>query len=136
MHAIRYTIHLYGRNFIPSNLMERLHTEYEMICMSEPTEKNKYLALSSQEHVGYENIREYEMWFVEFIEANYNTFTESGVDDIRIFIDVFYAGDQCNFEIFDNILLQRLTIFKISFPVSVYKISLKKFKELISLAKK
>ena len=67
-----------------------------------------------------DNIIEYEAAFVDFIDKNYNLFIEAGADDFDIFIEIYYDGEQCNFEIFDKLTLKKLSKYSISIPVSVY----------------
>ncbi|MNK04937.1 hypothetical protein D3C87_228100 [compost metagenome] len=65
----------------------------------------------------------YEEWYVEFIEKYNGYFSSIGIEEVRFFIEVFYSGDQCNFEVFNISLLERLNQrIRFSLPISVYKL--------------
>lgn len=67
-------------------------------------------------------IKEYENSFVHFVERNYSLFTKHGGNDFQFLVEIYYDGGQCNFEIFNKDLLQRLGSMGISIPVSVYSL--------------
>jgi hypothetical protein len=69
----------------------------------------------------YERVDRYHAWFASFLETNYHVFTECGADDLRIFMEVFYAeGYQCNLEIFDREAISIFGKFNVALPISVY----------------
>ncbi len=75
-------------------------------------------------------LSEYEVAIVDFVEKNHTLFRENDVERISIFIEIFHeAGGQCNFRIFDWLLLKRLTACNVHFPVSVYAIEMDRFLE-------
>ncbi|MEO6176747.1 MAG: hypothetical protein ABIP27_16470 [Flavobacterium circumlabens] len=83
---------------------------------------------------GYlDNGLQYEDQFIKFFEINYSLFQDYGVDDFVFFIEVYYSGEQCNFEIFNNSMLFKLTkgSGKISIPVSVYHLEKKEIENLL-----
>jgi hypothetical protein len=60
-------------------------------------------------------------------------FVGCGATDFDFFIEVYYSGNQCNFEIFNSELLGRLSkiLPNVSVPVSVYQIKKKQIKDLL-----
>lgn len=70
------------------------------------------------------------VWYVEFVEKYYDLFILNKAEDIRLSYDVYYTK-QCNFEILNLQLLNRLMGYKISIPVSTYQISELQMKELL-----
>ena len=69
-----------------------------------------------------EGLRGYEAWYVTFLQKYYGDFRKHGASDFSLLYEVFYHGDQCNFEILDKHLIGKLSKFDISIPVSVYKV--------------
>lgn len=67
-----------------------------------------------------DEIIKYEISFVEFIEKNYTLFVKNGVNEFEIFVEIYFDGGQCNFEIFNKELLKKFGNFGVSFPISVY----------------
>jgi len=132
-----YGILIFGDNFYPQNILKKIQGNFviddDYFC---PTDVRKFWGgiISDDDDIyGYgcmlfshplkqatDKYRfKYEKKFVEFIEENYQLFKENGVDDIRIFMEVFYEG-QCNFEIFNKTLLKRLAKYNVSLPISIY----------------
>lgn len=72
----------------------------------------------------YEQVMRYHAWFASFIETNHRVFTECGADDLRIFMEVFYAkGHQCNLEVFDREIVSIIGKSNIALPISIYALS-------------
>ncbi len=143
MIAFKITLQLIGDNFHPSEIIERMEEEYTLSDYHHPGDKmfenstNRYdfgeLSLMHPRVFGLENDNwEYEEWFVNFIERYHDLFNSNGIDDFRIFIDVFYSGDQCNFEIFNKNLVKRLgRCIDFSMPISIYKLKQKDIREML-----
>lgn len=69
----------------------------------------------------YERVNSYHAWFASFLELNHPAIIEHGADDLRIFMEVFYAkGHQCNFEIFDKEAISVFGKFNVALPISIY----------------
>ena len=69
----------------------------------------------------YEQVTKYHAWFASFLEANHRVFIECGADDLRIFMEIFYAADnQCNLEVFDREAISIIGKFNVTLPLSVY----------------
>ncbi|HCA5285609.1 TPA: hypothetical protein MW252_001692 [Acinetobacter nosocomialis] len=67
---------------------------------------------------------EYESIFYEFISKNIENFIKNGADDFSLFIEVYISEDeQCNFEVLNAEFLSLIGKYKISIPLSVYKIT-------------
>ncbi|MCB0798819.1 MAG: hypothetical protein KDB85_14480, partial [Chitinophagales bacterium] len=62
----------------------------------------------------------YEQDFVSFIESNYQMFIEYGANEFELFIEIYYNGEQCNFEVFNKSILKLFGSMEISIPISVY----------------
>ena len=74
-------------------------------------------------------IEKYEKNFIDFLEKNYLLFTKNGANIFSLYIEVYYDGGQCNFEIFNKTLLKKITKLNVSIPVSVYTLSKEKLQE-------
>jgi len=75
------------------------------------------------------NLSAYEDWFIKFLLDNYSLFSEEGVVDFEFYLEVYYSGDQCNFELFDKEKLKKISHLNLSFPISVYKLTQKEYLE-------
>ncbi|MGI4738183.1 MAG: hypothetical protein ACRYG7_23695 [Janthinobacterium lividum] len=72
----------------------------------------------------YEQVDRYHAWFASFLETNHGVLAEYGADDLRIFMEIFYAkGHQCNLEIFDRETISTIGKFKVALPISIYALS-------------
>ena len=135
-----YSISISGDNFYPQNILQKIQGDFiindKYFCPDDKKILRNGLMLGDVYGYGWmqfrhplqwargRNIIKYEKDFVEFIEKNYKLFKENGVDDIRIFMEVFYdKGGQCNFAIFNNKLLKRLAKYNVSLPISIYTLS-------------
>lgn len=125
---LRFTITIFGNNFNPSKIVNKLDTSLEVTSYFDTGEKdeigkiNDYGCLElnhKNEFLKEYWDSEYEQEFVDFFRKNYQLLRLNNADDFRIFIEAFYL-DQCNFEIFNNELLAELTKYKVSLPISVY----------------
>ena len=78
----------------------------------------------------YEQVSKYHAWFASFLEANHHVFIECGADDLRIFMEIFYAaGSQCNLEVFDREAISIIGKFNVALPLSVYTLDEKALNE-------
>jgi len=84
-----------------------------------------------KEYIPHNEIEEYETWIVDILRSNYGLLFEAGLKDIEIAIDIFYEGDQCNFEIFDKEKLKIIANYGVSMPISVHHITYDKLKKLL-----
>ncbi|HMQ70797.1 MAG TPA: hypothetical protein PKC58_17610 [Ignavibacteria bacterium] len=127
----KYSISISGDDFYPQNVLEKIQGNFVVNNYFKPTDKKP---INISEEYGYgsmsflhpnksstENeIIEYEMGFIEFIEKNFSFFTENGANEFEIFIEIYFDGGQCNFEIFSKDLLKKLGSFGVSLPISIY----------------
>ena len=128
------TFSVSGDNFHPSTVIDKLCGDFIITDSFNSTDRT---FVNPQIVYGYggmsfwdpkkfateDNIIEYETAFVDFIDKNYNLFIDAGADRFNIYIEIYYDGEQCNFEIFDKHTLKKLTKYSISFPISVYRLS-------------
>ena len=125
---LRFTITIFGNNFNPSKVFNKLDTSLKVTSYFDTGEKddigkiNDYgcLELNHKNEFSKEYWdSEYEQEFVDFFRKNHQLLRLNNADDLRIFIEAYYS-DQCNFEIFNSELLAELAKYKVSLPISVY----------------
>lgn len=143
----KYDFSISGGTFYPEKIISKIKGNFIVESCFSPIDKKSH---NKEEEYGYggisfwhpqkfsteDSVIEYEKAFIEFIEKNYNTFIESGVDDLQIFIEIYFDGGQCNFEIFNRGLLKKLTNFGVSLPISVYVLKeedIKKWEDEVKL---
>lgn len=128
----RLTIDLYFKPSVTSETLRKLiQAPFKIHC----ERSDKGITLISIEHpteIGTDNINteSYNHWYVDFIKTNYNVIKQCGLEEINIFIDVFFHG-QCNFEIFNNKSLSELSKYNVSLPISVYELPYKELKDML-----
>jgi hypothetical protein len=140
-----YSLSVSGDNFYPENILEQF-VQGNLIVdsfLSPADKKRLWNGTLLSENYGFgslsfrhfnkwtndEFISKYEFDFVEFLDKYYQLFIENGAGDIRILMEIFYDGGQCNFEIFDKTLLTRLTKYNVSLPISISTLSKKELKK-------
>ncbi|MDJ1467597.1 hypothetical protein QNI19_18670 [Cytophagaceae bacterium DM2B3-1] len=123
-----------GDNLVPEKVIEGTSKDFIVVSYNSPTDRK---FADKEDLYGYgvitfwhtkkfatrENIHTFEGEYVAFIENNFSLFTLNGATDFELYMEVYYDGGQCNFEIFDKDLVARLAKFRISIPVSVYVLS-------------
>jgi hypothetical protein len=131
--VFKYDISVSGINFYPEKIIDKIKGDFVLEYHFKPTDK---LPINDIEEYGYgaisfwhpnkfsteENIVEFESAIIKFLELNLKTFNENGADEFQIFIEIYFDGGQCNFEIFNRELLKRLANIGVSIPISVYVI--------------
>ena len=134
MKIIRISLDIYGKNFSPKKLLSNIKDSCIVITSNEPNEykwKDKdelyefgFLSIMHPMKVGIDDIcfSEYENWYIEFLECNFDSIKAYGGEELSLLFEVFY-NKQCNFEIFNKVLLNTLAKYDVSIPVSVYNIS-------------
>ncbi len=136
----KYYLSISGDNLFPEKIINRIEGNFIIDSYYSPTD-GKFE--DRDDPYGYggisfwhpkkfslkDNIVEYEESFVKFIEDNYLLFSENGLEDIEIFLEIYFDGGQCNFEIFDKTILKRLAKYDVSLPISVYILGKRKFKK-------
>lgn len=70
-----------------------------------------------------EHIAAYERDFMEFIDNNFKLFIENHMTELQIFIEIYFDGGQCNFEVFSKEMLKKIASFGVSIPISIYVLS-------------
>ncbi|MCD0464946.1 hypothetical protein [Flavobacterium sp. ENC] len=142
--VFKITFSVSGDNFFPNKIISSLSKELNIIDFFNPTDEtgkekgNKFeygsMSFMHPKIFGYlGDGLEYEDEFINFFEINLSLFQKNEVDDFVFFIEVYYSRQQCNFEIFNNSMLFKLTkgSGKISIPVSVYHLEKKEIKDLL-----
>lgn len=122
-----------GKSFLPGTILDKINEHFQISSMNNPSDKK----FNNREDVyGFgsisffhprkfsteETIFDYNEWLINFLRNNYRIFVDGGADNFQFFIEVYYEGEQCNFEIFNQDQLQKISNIKISLPVSVYKL--------------
>lgn len=127
----KYSFSVAGDNFYPEKILNNIHGDFVIDSYFSPTDKK---VDNKPDEYGYGNlsfwhknkfstegeIAKYERDFIDFIEKNNSLFVENGVNDFEIFIEIYFDGGQCNFEIFNKQLLKQVGDFGVSLPISVY----------------
>lgn len=127
----KYSFSISGDDFYPGKIISKIQGDFVVESYFNPTDIRAFGLPGAYGYGGIsfwhpqkfsteENIIEYEKGFIEFIEKNYQFFTENGVDDLQIFIEIYFDGGQCNFEVFNKELLKKLSNFGVSLPISLY----------------
>lgn len=128
MVVIRLSLDLYGKSFIPTLFLNSIHDDF---CVELVDDVLHTLSLEKKGELGVNNkLLSYEEWYVNFINKHYSKMVLFGVDRIDLFMNVYFWG-QCNFEIFDNSLLQTLASKNVSLPISIFKIPLDEIRLLL-----
>ena len=136
----KITMSVYGDNFNPDNVIDKLKGDYQIVNIIKKGEKKRKDSDDEYEfgdigiwHVNKfatENqILEYENFFVSFINENYSLLKANKVTDIDLYYEVFYDGEQCNFSILSAKELQIIAKYSVSFPISIYKLNKNKMKK-------
>jgi hypothetical protein len=134
---------LSGVDFLPDSILQYIKGEYAIASKNNPQDKKHK---NKEDDYGFgsisffhpkkfatqPNILNYEQWFINFLLDNYELFKNYGVEDYELFFEVYHDEEQCNFEIFDKILLQKISGISISFPVSVYSVKKDEFQHWVS----
>lgn len=124
----KYQLSISGDTLYPEKIINKIKGDFIIDSYFSPTDikpdNNKYgcgeiLFWHPKKFSTENNIIEYEKEFIKFIEKNSILFTEE-VNSVEIFIEIYYDGGQCNFEIFNKDLLKKLTNFGVSIPLSIY----------------
>lgn len=127
----KYSISISGDDFHPEKIIEEIQGNFVVNTYFNPTDKKP---INTSEEYGYgsmsfwhpnknsteDELNKYEMSFVEFIEKNYTLFVKNGVKEFEIFVEIYFDGGQCNFEIFNKELLKKIGMLGVSLPISVY----------------
>ena len=126
----KYNFSISGDMFYPEKILDKIQGNFTIDSFFNPNDK---ITPNSNKEYGYggisfyhpkkytvDFIKEYEEAFVEFIEINSKLFFDFGIEEMQIFIEIYYDGGQCNFEVFDKKMLSKLSFFEVSLPVSVY----------------
>ena len=138
----KITLSIFGDDFFPSKLPDINEMNLRMVDTFNPIDKRN----GDNKEYGYGNITymhdnifatrdalsDFNQDFVNFIETYYKIFEEFKAQEYHIFTEVYYSGEQCNFEILSFSLLNRALLnLSIAYPVSVYKMKKKEIKHLL-----
>ena len=129
----KYSFSITGDNFYPERVIKNIKV-FEIGSFFSPTDKRVWVKI---EEYGYGNlsfwhpkkfatedeILIYEKDFIEFIEKNYHLFIDNGVNEFEMFIEIYFDGGQCNFELFNKDFFKKVAKIGVSIPVSIYVLS-------------
>lgn len=138
--VFKYIFSISGDKFYPEKILNKTQGFIVDDSYFSPTDKKKY---NQSDEYGFgtmsfwhpkkysteDQIVEYEKAFIQFIEQNNDLFVKNGVEELEIFMEIYFDGGQCNFEIFDKTELKILTSFGVSLPISVYILPVRKIKQ-------
>lgn len=127
----KYNFSVFGDTFYPESIIQEVKGDFIIDSFFKPTDKK--FEESSDEY-GYggisfwhpqkfsteDKIENYEKEFVDFIEINYSLFIKNGVKEFEIYIEIYFDGEQCNFEIFNKDIMNKLGNIGVSLPTSIY----------------
>lgn len=136
----KYCLTVSGDHFIPDDMLPLIKEKYLLVGKSNPNDKENsksdfryglgYASFFHPKKFATEDfIVEYNEWFVSFIKSNKTLFFAMGVNDLSIYIEVYFDGGQCNFEIFKKEQLLEILNVNISFPVSIYLLKKRELRE-------
>lgn len=134
----KITFIISGDKFYPNKISSLLSKTLDLVNLHYPEDNDNYeFGIMSFMHPKIFAVlgkgTEYENDFIIFFEKYQSIFIEFGALEFEFFTEVYYSGDQCNFEIFNRSLLERLHQIQkdIAFPVSVYHMKKKQLKQLL-----
>ncbi len=136
----KYLLSISGDDFYPDSILEKIQGDFMIGSHHNPLD---FKPINNSESYNYggilfwhpkkfstnDSILKYELEIIEFIERNYKLFFENGVEDFEIYMEIYYDGGQCNFEIFNKEMYKKLRKFTVSLPISIYKLKKKEYKE-------
>lgn len=135
--VFKFSMNIYGDTFIASSIIDKIIGNIEVHNYWDPTDKRSD---KENEIYGFGNIDikpkikyatgvsqiRYAKQFVKILEDNYVLIKNAGGDEVEIYIEAYYDGKQCNFQIFDNKILAEFAKYEVSLPISVYRLGVRK----------
>lgn len=127
----------YGDNFYPENYLPILIGDLKVIDVNSPSNTGNDYGNISFMHSKIFGIfgedLDYEEEFISFYENNCSSLIKCGVTNFDFFVEVYYSDEQCNFEILNRSMLNRLyeKNNNLAFPVSTYHLKEEQIKELM-----
>jgi hypothetical protein len=130
--VFKYTFSISGDDLYPEKVLDKIQGDFIAVSHFSPTDKKKFGDKNSEYGYGgisfwhpnkfatEDRIMDYEKAFVEFIENNYGLFFQNGGNDLDIYLEIYYDGGQCNFEVFNKEMLSKLAKLGVSLPISIY----------------
>jgi hypothetical protein len=145
MWTIRISLDLYGDSFSPKAFVGQLTDSLIVFRSNEATDLNTNktgtygfgsLSILAPTKIGIPGqLAEYENWYIDFVERHKDLIDKNGVTELNLFIDVFYSGGQCNWEIFSREGLKKVGQYGIAIPISFYSLTDDQIVELLKDAK-
>lgn len=129
--VFKYNFSVSGDNLYPEKIIDKIVGDFVTDSFFKPTDKRLYdldgvygyggISFWHPKKFSTEDcIIVYETDFIFFIKNNYTLFVENGATEFQIFIEIYFDGGQCNFEIFNKQLLKQIGDLGVSLPISVY----------------
>lgn len=135
----KFDLIISGENLFPEKILNSIQNDVIINYVNTPDDTSKDKGDSCdlgtisfwhpKKFAHKENIISYEKWFVDFLSDNYNLLSNSGAEDFTLYMEIYYDGIQCNFEIFNKYLLSQLVTYNVSIPISVYALEATKFRD-------
>jgi hypothetical protein len=143
MNIFKFLFSISGDEFWPDKILSRIKGEFVVASKNNVGDRKfhnnediyEFGSLSiwhPKKFCTDNSIADYEKWFVKFVEENYSLFMESGANEFEIYMEIYFDGGQCNFQIFDKDLLKKLTLFNIALPISIYTMDSSRHQRWIS----
>lgn len=120
-----------GDSFSPNKILDKItgnfvvksihsHGDQKFVNRNDTYDFGTVSYWHPKEFATEDNILDYENDFIQFITDNEHTFRENLADDLSLYIEVYFDGGQCNFEIFSKSSLAKLANASVSLPISIY----------------
>lgn len=125
MLIFKLTLTISGDKFFPSKVIHFVNKKYvHESCRDAEDSNHGVIYFMHPQLFGRQGEGiSYEEWFVKLLEENFEVFRKYGAEDIDLFMEIYYSGDQCNFEVFDRKMLKRISNFNVAIPISIYHLS-------------
>ncbi|MCK8495872.1 hypothetical protein M0L20_28660 [Spirosoma sp. RP8] len=122
-----------GDNFFPESVVNEMVGNFILKSSNRPNDKfenrdgtynfGNALFWYVKNFATQNYVARYEKYFVDFLEENHSLFIKKGAEDFSFFLEIYFDGGQCNFEILSKDLLSRIANLKVSISISVYVLS-------------
>ena len=133
MVLFRFTLTFYGEAFVPDPFVAAFEALGAGVnwCAESNEQATPYLEILPAQHFSTQlNTDNHLRWFIALLDAHYPALWAAGVEQTVLFTDVYYEGDQCNLELFNQEFHACAFRYALETPLSAYKISRKEWNKL------
>jgi len=131
-------INIFGDNFYPNEVLSKIQTNFKVESNFKPGDTKfiksdqiiayGFVILMHPKKIATEKfLQTYSEEVISFLEINYKFFKDHGAQEFELYLEYYYEGPQCNFEIFNREFLLRISKLGVSLPISVYKLDTEKY---------